>query len=233
MKFKSIASLIAITAATLSFMAPARAQVDLVPEQEGEIEVGLGVLDDSQSLALSLFPFIENIVSELDATTNSKSRLFIDNLNTANEYGTSVKFGTRDRGTNHEGYWFRPSDSEETGSLEVGTFTFNFSRTLQKLNIDFFDTESSETTGLVGLNGSELETVNWVSNGKDGNIVTQTFYDVNSITLKLGKDFDRGTGDGVNFRMSATPIPEPATLGGLAVVGLAFAGQKLRKGRKA
>lgn len=247
MKTQSIASLIAITAATLSFIAPARADVSLSPNIEGEVNVGLGCLDESRCLTMDLFPFIESIISEIDATTGQQSRLFIDNLETSNIYGSgseTVEFGTRDKGTNHLGYWFRPSDTRtkknsviEKGSLEIGTFTFNFTTTLEKLSIDFFDTESQNTTGIIGINGSSWDT-DWIAKGKDANIVTQTVYNVDSITLQLGGNRKGWTGDGVNFRATGSvpviaEVPEPATLMGLAVVGLALAGHKLRKGCQA
>lgn len=248
MKTQTIASLIAVTAATLGFMAPARADINLVPDMEGEVSLSnenfngapFACLDEDQCLTMELFPFIESIVSETDTTTGQQSRLFIDNLTTSNTYSNgseTVQFGTRDRGTNHLGYWFRPSDTRtengsviEDGALEVGTFTFNFTTTFQALTIDFFDTESNNTTGVTQVNGSAWDT-DWVAKGRDGNIVSQTFYDVNSITLTLGGPRSGWIGDGVNFRASAS-VPEPATLTGLAVVGLAFAGQKLRKSRQ-
>ncbi|MGC9524023.1 MAG: LEVG family PEP-CTERM protein [Limnospira sp.] len=244
MKFKSIASLIAITAATLSFVAPAQAETNFVPEQEGEIDVGLGVLDSSQSLALSLFPFIESIESLDDSFTGQKSRLFVDTLSTKSEYGDDVILNKKDAGTNHSSYWFRPSDTRlkngelvEDGQLEVGTFKFTFTQTLKELNIDFFDIDyvyaqnPEQSTSIIGLNGSEVFDL-MPKTGNNG-VFSKTLYDVDSVTLKLGGFHPRWEGDGVNFRMSATTVPEPATLGGLAVVGLAFAGQKLRKGRKA
>jgi hypothetical protein len=227
MKIKPIASLIAVTAATLGFMAPARADVNLFPNTEGEVDLDNKIcIDAGQCLSLDLFPFVASIFSE------DGSRLFVDDLSTESTYGDIV-LGTVDAGTNPLGYWLRPSNDAENGLLETGTFTFNFTETLKKLSIDFFDTETDGTTGVLALNGAALDPVDWVSKGGNSNIATQTFYDVDSITMKLGGPRPGWKyGDGVSFRVAAD-VPEPATLSGLAVVGLAFAGRKLRKGSKA
>lgn len=211
--------------------------IGLTPDKEGEVNVGVEV-EGAQYLSNDLFPFIESIVSETDQSTGAKSRLFIDHFDTANDYAGGVKLGTKDAGTNSEGFWFRPSEyvdgkSEEKGQLEVGTFTFNFNTVFEDLTINWFDTESKNTTGAVAINGQMLDSPDWVPQGKDSNIFTQTFKNVESITLKLGNDKVNGTGDGVNFQLSGNPVPqsvpEPATLGGLAIVGLALAGRRKLK----
>lgn len=197
-------------------------------EQEGEIDVGLGCLDSQQCFSPSSLPLIDSIVSHIDASTGSRSRLFIDSLATSNQYG-SVQLKTRDAGTNHQNFWFRPSEydeatgqSEEKGQLEVGTFTFLFKDLLSNLTIDFFDTESRNTTGILAINGVDLATPDWIAKGSNGNTASLSYQNVQSITLKLGNDTASGTGDGVNFRFSnieVADVPEPGTLMGLMGVG--------------
>lgn len=191
--------------------------------QEGEIDVGLGCLDSQQCFASSSLPFIESITSLTDASTGSKSRLFIDNLSTKNQYGSSVTLEKKDAGTNHQGFWFRPSEvTEEKGQLEVGTFTFLFEDLLSNLTIDFFDTEFLNSTGVLAINGVDLSTPDWIAKGKNSSIASLTYQNVQSITLKLGNDTLQGTGDGVNFRFSnieVADVPEPGTLIGLMGVG--------------
>jgi hypothetical protein len=241
--FKSVLAVATASMALGSFATQASA-VNLTPSQEGEIDVGLGCIDPNQCLETSdnnLFPFIDSIVSEVDATTGWKSRLFIDNRATKSVYGENITLQQQDAGTNHAGFWFRPSEynedgySEERGQLEVGTYTFNFSTVFEELTLKWFDTESNKTTGAIAINGVAVE--EWVPSGSNNNIFEQTFKDVQSITLKMGKDNPSGTGDGVNFQMFGTPapapesVPEPATLGGLAVVGLALAGRRKLQNR--
>ncbi len=197
--------------------------------QEGEIDVGLGCLDSQQCFSSSSLPFIESIISLTDASTGSRSRLFIDSLSTKNQYGSSVKLQKKDAGTNHQGFWFRPSEydeatgqSEEKGQLEVGTFTFLFEDLLSSLTIDFFDTEFLNSTGVLAINGVDLSTPDWIAKGPNSNIASLTYQNVQSITLKLGNDTVKGTGDGVNFRFSnieVAEVPEPGTLIGLMGVG--------------
>ncbi|MGB3404993.1 MAG: LEVG family PEP-CTERM protein [Microcoleaceae cyanobacterium] len=231
----SILTIAAASAAFGSFVTPAKA-IGLVPDQEGEIDVGVEI-EDAEYLSNDLFPFIESIISEVDETTGSRSRLFIDNFTTENEYVGGVSFRTRDSGTNAEGFLFRPSEydeetglSEERGRLEVGTFTFNFNTLFEELTISYFDTESVDSTGAIAINGVALENPDWVPQGDNNNIFTQTFQDIESITLKLGRDTISGSGDGVNFQIAGTPatatVPEPATLGGLAIIGLALFGRR-------
>lgn len=243
MKTQLFNSLLAITTATLALggLATQASAVNLTPQTEGEIDVGLGCIDPNQCLQTSdsnLFPFIDSIVSETDVTTGSRSRLFIDNRLTESKYGDNITLKGNDAGTNHTGFWFRPSEynesdgsSEERGQLEVGTFTFNFSTIFEELTLDWFDTESTNTTGVTAINGIAFE--DWVPNGSDKNIFSQTFTDVESITLKLGNDKPNGTGDGVNFQMTGKPapvsVPEPTTLGSLAIVGLALRGLRKRQ----
>jgi hypothetical protein len=234
----SILTIAAASAAFGSFVMPAKA-IGLVPTQEGEIDVGVDI-EGAEYLSNDLFPFIESIVSEVDETTGSRSRLFVDDFSTANEYAGGVSFGNEDAGTNPEGFWFRPSEyneetglSEEQGKLEVGTYTFNFNTVFEELTLSYFDTETIDSTGAIAINGVALENPNWVPKGSNGNMFTQTFQDIESITLKLGRDFEDGKGDGVDFQIAGTPtpvtVPEPATLGGLAIIGLALASRRQRQ----
>jgi len=227
----SIATAIASTALMGAFASAAHA-INFTPQQAGEINVGLGCLDGTCLEPGSIF---ESIVSLEDATTGSRSRLFVDYFgedDTQQSYGNgSVVFKTRDVGTTPSGYWFRPSEynesngsAEEKGQLEVGTYLFNFSQELAELTIDFFDTESKGTTGVLAINGQEVAQPDYVAKGGNSNIVSQTFTNVSSIVLKLGKDTPNGTGDGVDFRLSGQPavasVPEPASvLGLLAIAG--------------
>ncbi|MGB3535171.1 MAG: LEVG family PEP-CTERM protein [Microcoleaceae cyanobacterium] len=241
MKTQLFKSVLAVTTASIalgSFATQASA-VDLTPSEEGEVNVGLDI-DGAEYLDNNSFTFIDSIVSEVDASTGSRSRLFIDDLTTQNTYTGGIRLKSKDAGTNHTGMWFRPSEfadgqSEESGQLEVGTFTFNFNTVFEDLNINWFDTESNNTTGVTAINGQTLDSPDWVAKGSNGNIFTQTFANVQSITLKLGNDSPNGTGDGVNFQLSGNPVPasvpEPATLGGLAVVGLALAGRRKLQNR--
>lgn len=235
------------TTVAISTMASSGYAVSLVPDSEGEIDVGLGCLDAAQCIEPESLSFVESIMSETDETTSSRSRLFIDDLTTENVYGDDVSFLTTDAGTNPADVWFRPvayleaTDSyPEEGQLEVGTYTFEFGTLLKELTIEYFDAESENTTGVVALNGNPLASPDWVPAGSNGNVFTQTFADVSSLTLKLGLFDPEGMmvkkpGDGVRFRLAATPatVPEPTTISGLVAVGLAVAGSKLRKRHQA
>ncbi|MEM8544530.1 MAG: LEVG family PEP-CTERM protein [Cyanobacteria bacterium P01_H01_bin.119] len=228
----SFTSAIAATAA-MATVAPSASAFDFTPQQTGEINVGLGCIDPNACIDPgSIF---ESIVSLEDSTTGSRSRLFVDYFGAGDEVQkykqddkTKVKFLTRDAGTTSDGYWFRPSEynadgsNEEQGQLEVGTYQFNFAQELEELTIDFFDTERDGETGVLAINGQSI-TPNYVPKGKDGNIASQTFTNVNSIVIKFGWDKPNGTGDGVDFQLSGKPapsVPEPATLlGFLAIAG--------------
>ncbi len=242
MKRQLLISLIATTATIATFSSSASAG-SLVPQKEGEINVGLGCidLDPNKCIEASDIPFIQSIESLTDSTTGNRSRLFVDNLATANTYGSganAIKFKTKDAGTNPIDFWFRPSEhneatgsAEEKGQLEVGTFTFTFTEILKELTVDFFDTESSNTTGVIAINGVNLASPDWVAKGKDSNIVSQTFFDISSITLKLGHDKEKGTGDGVDFNLVNQEVPEPTTILSLLAVGL-FGATSLGKGSR-
>jgi hypothetical protein len=212
----------------------------LVPQQEGEINVGLGCLDS----CLTLDPLIKSVTSLTDSTTGAKSRLFVDDLLTLSEYdGGAIQFLAKDAGTNPSGYWFRPVETgelEEKGQLEVGTFKFEFETVIPELTIAYFDTEAANSTGVISWTGNNpiLQTDgilgagnNPVLAGPNGNIAYQTWNNVSYITLKLGNDTPVGTGDGVDFQIDAKgtqSVPEPSTTLGLGILGL-FGALKLRK----
>lgn len=198
---------------------------NLVPQTEGEIDVGLGCYDG----CIGLHPLISKIESLVDSTTGYTSRLFVDSFSTKSLYNSSgtnkIVFEKQDKGTTPTGFWFRPSEydgtsSEENGQLEVGTYRFTFAQTLPELIITFFDTESKNSTGILAVNGNPV--TEWVAKGANANIAYHAFRDVNSVVLKLGQDTPSGTGDGVNFRLTA--VPEPLTLlGSAAALGLGAA----------
>lgn len=253
-KTGALASVLAASAAVTGSLAPSASAATittLLPLQLGEeteIDVGFGCLTDKCLTDLTSFG-IASIESLVDTSSGTKSRLFIDNLATASSYG-SVEFEQEDAGTNPPGLWFRPSETnangtagEENGQLEIGTFKITFTSLLSELKIRYFDTETSDSTGVpifggvLATDGTLSEGVNPLPAGPDGNIQYQTFKDVNYITLKLGKDFPSGTGnglgDGVDFQLETTKtVPEPATLAGLGLVAGAMAVSRRRKATK-
>lgn len=226
---------ISLAAGTSSLLVGTQAQaISLVPQAEGQVNVGSGCL----TTCLSLNPLITSIQSLVDTTTGTRSLLFVDNLLTANTYG-AIQLQAGDVGTTPTGYWFRPVEvqangsHEENGQLEVGTFRFNFSKVIDSLKIAYFDTETRNTTGVFGgvlaTDGTLSLGINPVPPGPNSNIQYQTWNNVSFITLKLGKDTQYGTGDGVDFQMSAS-VPEPTSMASFALVGIA-GGLALRKRR--
>ena len=229
----TVASLIAASTVTVGLMTPSASA--LVPQQEGEVDLlNLAPLDNSQVVTLpGLIASVESIANP-DGTF---SRLFVDDLTTANDYSGIVQFQAGDIGTVPEGFWYRPSEvEEENGQLEVGTFKFVFTETLPELSVRYFDTESSNTTGVLDVfagaetDGMLVSGVNPVPEGEDGNIYTQTWEDVSFITLKLGKDTG-GTGDGVDFQLES--VPEPGTVFGLGTLAMAGAFGLRKRNKKA
>ena len=202
----------------------------LVPEWEGEV-----ALDNKQCLTgncIELDPIVESVESLIDSSTGTRSSLFVDKFGTANSYGDfgfkAKDIGTADTAGN---YWFRPvafnqdGSAIEGGELEVGTFKFTFAHVIETLTVSWFDTEKKGTSYI-----TEVETTNgsfangdFVPAGKNENIFTKEFENVKSITLDLGQRHPnpRRTGDGVNFQVSAKPVPEPSIMLGLGTVALA------------
>lgn len=239
----TLATLVATSTAIAGILAPTASAaglttIPLTLPPEGEIDVGLGCLDPAQCVAPhSLISSIESLV---DATTGSKSRLFMDNLLTDNTYsdpvtGETVILGAGDLGTNPSGFWFRPSTDEEQGRLEVGTYKFTFAQKLTELDFTFYDAERWRRTGVVALNGVEINQF-YPGHGNNGQ-TTKTFFNVDSITLKLGYDNpeEGESGDGVDFQLVARlpvpmGVPEPSTVLGLGAVA-AMGALGLRKGK--
>lgn len=220
-----------IAAVGMVSTAPAVA-FDFTPRETGEVDVGLGCLEADKCLTLD--PIFESITSLYDESVQGKSRLFVDYFgpgDTVERYNDGqIEFKTRDAGTNSLGYWFRPSEvNEEKGQLEVGTYLLTFEKTFSELTVEFFDTEYNGETGVMAINGDDSNP-SYVAQGPDGNIVRQTYQNVDSIELALGYDKPSGTGDGVNFRIYGTPaaaVPEPASvLGLLAVAGVGVASRR-------
>ncbi|MEQ8469433.1 LEVG family PEP-CTERM protein [Coleofasciculus sp. E1-EBD-02] len=232
----TIASLVTAATVATGFMAPSASALSLVPQEEGEVDVGLGAcLSPSSETGdpckyLELSSLIGSIESLVDDSTGTKSRLFVDKSGTLNTYG-AVQFAPFDTGTPQGEFWFRPAAMMadgvtpllESGQLEVGTFKVNFAETLDSLTVRWFDTEYDGDTSFVvdGVFGSVSGVV---PAGPDQNIYEQTFTNVSMLTLDLGeKGGFLGTGDGVDFQLETTAdIPEPATtlgLGALALMG--------------
>lgn len=255
-KTGAVASLLAASAAVTGSLAPsASAAILLPPQRETEIDVGLGCVSgldadciDKAEFGVEL-PLISDIVSLIDSTSGTRSRLFIDDLTTANSFSGApgtVLFTAGDEGTTPEGFWFRPSETrnggsvgEESGRLEVGTYTFTFKNPLSKLLIRYFDTEVANFTRVLDTDGTLLVDdgpftgPNPVPSGPNGNVQYQTWTNVSTITLKLGQDFAQGTGDGVDFQFEATEsVPEPAALAGLGLVAGAMAVSRRRRATK-
>ncbi|MEQ9000297.1 MAG: LEVG family PEP-CTERM protein [Coleofasciculus sp. B1-GNL1-01] len=243
----TVASLVAASTVTVGLMAPSASAIKLLPPQDIETEINVGVtgspsgcLDASQCIAPSDIPWIESIESLVDETSGTKSRLFIDILGTETIYdGGTLGIAdllAEDLGTTPPppGAWFRPSETnadgsvgEEEGQLEVGTYKFTFTKLIPKLTIKYFDTETSATTGVPNFfaealtDGTLISGANPVPLGEDGNLYFQTWKDVSEITLKLGQD-QAGTGDGVDFQL-IKDVPEPGTVLGLGTLAMASA----------
>ncbi|MEO1761903.1 MAG: LEVG family PEP-CTERM protein [Cyanobacteria bacterium J06629_18] len=230
--------------------APAANATNLIPQQEGEIMLkNLDVLDESQAINTSDLGFsVTSLLFDTDSSQNVNyglSRLFVDAKGTANDYGNGfIRFGASDGGTTEEEnqFWLRAAAIEvdddgnvikasEGGELEVGRFLFEFEEELDKVSLDFFDTESSPFTGILEVNGQSME--EFLEAGEDGNTQTITLNNVSSFVIQLGKDNGRGSGDGVTLS-GVQSVPEPTTtlgLGALAAAGM-FGVKKRKKLKK-
>lgn len=235
----------------VGIISPSAHAINLVPQQEIEIQLYKedgGLLTQMDCLTgvgncLELDPSIfKSVISEVDKSTGTRSYLFVDSKGTENEYDDTVNggkftFGSVDLGTTEpEGqYWFRPvavnSDGSliEGGELEVGTFTFEFAKTLSELTLSFFDTETQPGTSFEVFYANATSEIITVDKASNSNIQEFTLSDVEKITLNLGEHYGR-TGDGVNFQGTAS-VPEPSVaLGAIAAV---IGGGLLRRGRQA
>lgn len=205
----------------------------LVPQQEGEVSV-IGVASVTGTPIATSGYTIESLV---DATTGTKSLLFVDKAGTANAY-PGIQFLASDIGTTDptNAYWFRPvaispqtGQPAEGGQLEVGTFKFTFDNVISDLKLRWLDTELANATSFTVLDVNDVVTdFGYVPAGPDGNIFEKSFANVKSITLKLGAHGQLfPTGDGVNFQVS---VPEPGSVLGLLALGaFGAAGSFLKK----
>ncbi|WP_204137451.1 LEVG family PEP-CTERM protein [Halomicronema sp. CCY15110] len=239
-KIGYVAPMLAASVMGVGAIAPEAEANSLVPQKEGEVNVGLGAClptPDGCSY-LNLGPLIESVVSLKDSSTNTKSRLFVDQSGTANKYG-GVRFKSTDIGTSDGSgdYWFRPAamkaDGETTlvekGQLEVGTFLFTFTQALSDLTVNWFDTERQGGTRYTAfdLNGNEVA-AGTIAAGSNNNVQETTLTGVKSILLNLGERHG-GTGDGVNFQLDGVAaVPEPGLMMGLGAFAVA-GGFGLRK----
>ncbi|MEA5596517.1 LEVG family PEP-CTERM protein [Rivularia sp. UHCC 0363] len=231
----------------------------LVPQQEGEIQLTNPDSDVSciTGSCIDTTPFGYTVKS-LDFNINAnhpnapqfgKSRLFVDDRSTPNDYGFGITFkgnSTKDAGTNPDKneYWLRPQANIldengnlvafENGQLEVGLFEFVLQNTVSEVRLDFFDIEDSEFSGIIQkVNGEDVVDIQnlLLEGGKDSNIQTLVLKDVKSFQVQLGKPGPnsnfRKTGDGVSLQVS---VPESENVIGLSA--LAVAGVLTLKRRK-
>jgi len=235
----------AFAAATSLILSNPAQAFSFVPQEQGEIETtNLGCLPGVSCISgadiVDYFgKYAYSVESLVDSTTGHTSRLFVDYFGdgdakttyTPTNGSAKIVFDKKDAGTNPEGFWFRPVETsvnnkgietrEESGQLEVGTFKFTFAKTLSELTIAYFDTESKGTTGVLATDGNLFSGSNLVPSGANNNLYYQTWKDVNYITLKLGQDTAKGTGDGVDFQIDTKAVPEPGSMVGVVLVGLA------------
>ena len=214
--------------------APAANAASLIPQQEGEIMLeNLSVLDEDQAIDTSELGFsVTSLLFDTDSSQDVNyglSRLFVDAKGTENDYGDGfIRFGAEDGGTT-EGlgeFYLRAAAiqtdgvASEGGELEVGRFLLELEEELDKITLDFFDTESSPFTGILQVNGQSME--EFLEAGEDGNTQSITLNNVSSLVIQLGKDNGTGSGDGVTLS-GIQSVPEPTTtisLGALAVAGM-------------
>jgi len=231
-----VAPMLAATVVGVGAIAPAAQASSLVPQAEGEVNVGLGACLGDGCSYLTLDSVIESIDSLVDSSTGTQSRLFVDKAGTNNSYfGGLINFRSKDIGTSEGSgdYWFRPVAMTESGTglledgqLEVGTFKFNFNQILTDLTVNWFDTERKNGTDYIVEYGDGTTSSGIIAAGPNNNIQSSTFTNVRAITLNLGERHGR-TGDGVNFQANAT-VPEPGLMLGLGAFAVA-GGLGLRK----
>ncbi|MEL6461894.1 MAG: LEVG family PEP-CTERM protein [Cyanobacteria bacterium J06621_15] len=225
--------------------APAANAAGLIPEREGEIQLtNLQALDENQAIDTSDLGFrVTSLLFDDDSSQDVNyglSRLFVDAKGTENDYGDGfIRFGAFDGGTTEEEnqFWLRAAAiqtdgvASEGGELEVGRFLFEFEEELDKVTLDFFDSESSPFSGILEVNGQSME--QFLAAGEDGNTQSITLNNVSSFVIQLGKDNGRGSGDGVTLS-GIKSVPEPTTtlgLGALAAAGM-FGVKKRKKLKK-
>jgi hypothetical protein len=232
MKFATLLQFLSVSAFGAGVLfgisaSPARA-FTFVPQEEGEINVGLGdALGGNSYLATPSL----TVTSLVDNSTGTRSRLFVDKAGTTNLYG-AIQFLARDAGTSEESnnYWFRPvavkadgvTSLVEQGQLEVGTFQFDFANPVSQLVVRLFDTEWQGGTSFSVNGGGWID----VLAGENNNIRELQLNNVSSLVLNLGEHYG-ATGDGVNAQVAA--VPEPTTMAGLALAGAGFAAMRRRR----
>lgn len=235
----TVATVVATATLTTGILAPQASAISLVPLTEGQVDITGGSCDPSNP-CVTLNLLIESITSLTDTSSGEQSLLFVDDLSTPDTYNPSIVFNNPDAGTNPTGYWYRPVlVSEENGQLEVGTFEFKFRQTLDYLTAEFFDIETWRSTGVLQVNGQDVnQFVVGSANVGNGSLNSMTFTNVDSIVLKLGRDFDNSSGDGVNFRLTgdisivpnSEKVSEPSVIVGLgAVAAMGLLGLRKRK----
>ena len=210
--------------------------LSIVPQQEGEVNVGLG-----SSLAaggyLGLSPLVSSILSLEDPSTGTRSRLFVDKAGTNNTYG-GIRFQAKDIGTSDAAglYWFRPVAMQadgvtpflEQGQLEVGRFQINFAKVMAEVDVTWFDTEflnasKGQGTGYTVQYADGTSASGFIAAGANNNIQTTNLKNVTSLILDVGER-RKATGDGVNFSLGATEadvVPTPNLLVGLGALAVA------------
>lgn len=221
-------------------IAPAASAFTLVPDREGEINVGLGNslsnngYLDTQSLGYTVESLAFD-VNRNNRTTRTQSRLFVDRANTSNTYNGGISFQSRDIGTseNNGSFWLRPvamiqqnSGILERGQLEVGLFRFNFATALRDLTLSFFDVESRGTS-VLRVNGEDVNLA--IAPKGDRRESSISLSNVRTLEVMIGNantsganrnDRGWGTGDGVLVSGTGTAneeVPEPATMASIAL----------------
>jgi len=229
-------------------IAPAASAINLVPSQEGEINVGVGASVDSKGyLDTSSFGYsirsLEFTARKGNADLTTMSRLFVDQAGTSNRYGSGFSFQGRDIGTSDQNraFWFRPASTIHTsggglienGQLEVGRFLFTFHNPLESLVLSFFDVEAAGTS-ILSLNGQGFNQA--IAPGANNSFRQVTLNNVSTLELMLGNantGSRNATGDGVLLQASGQPVPEPASMLGIAAAGAGIAAARRRKNAQA
>ena len=228
--------LLIASSVAIGVSASAAQAFSLVPQQEGEIDVGLSSCLGDGCSYLNVDSMFESIESLIDSSTGTRSRLFVDRAGTDNTYG-GIRFLATDIGTSEGSgqYWFRPVAMKtdgittlvEEGQLEVGTFRFAFAQIMASLTVDWFDTEYNNGTSYTVEYADGSTSNGIIAAGANNNIRSTLLSNVSAITLNLGQRHG-ATGDGVNVQMTGEPaettdVPEPGIvlgLGWVAIIGM-------------
>ena len=223
--------------------APAAHAANFIPQQEGEVLTNLGYLDGNAATNIDTSDLGFSVTSLSYDEDFGLSRLFVDQVGTANDYGSGsfgISFGEFDAGTNaEEGKFMLRSvayddngNPLEGGRLEIGRFKFDFDRMYEKIELDLLDVETSGFSGILKVNGESVEDM-LLAAGENNATQTLTLNNVSSFEIQLGDPSGfNGIGDGVNLA-GVQSVPEPTTtlsLGALAVAGMF--GVKKRKNIK-